>query len=156
MSEAFLYALIAPLAFAFIIMYSCAFFLVLYRRDKRKEKYNRKRQYTYEFCINQELKLSDKNFMFSGRERKSESNLSNFINVLFVYNKIAAGVNTDILDEEVVKSYFEGDFVQAYNLYRFEMIEFRNGSENPYLFNELEILLDRWQRKEYVSRRKSK
>ena len=71
----------------FIVLYSGAFFYVFYRRDKRREKDYRKRQYTYEFCVNQELRLSDKNFIFSGRERKSESDLSNFTNVLFVCNK---------------------------------------------------------------------
>lgn len=155
MVQTFLYALITPLAVMFIIMYSCAFFFVLYKREKRRENDYRKRQYTYDCCANQELKLADKFFMFGGSYEK-KFNSPNFFNALSIYNKIAAGVNSDILDENVVKSYFEEDFMQVYNLYRFEMVALRNSNENPYLFNEFEILMERWKRNEFKDRRKDR
>lgn len=128
MNDFYLIEILLPLTYLVAITYMTIFIYMIIRKEKRRNQLEEKRRYTYDICIDMQKKAA--------REDKLER--------LFIYDKIAAGVNRDVLDEEVVRTFYESDFMQEYKKGVFDMAMYRNSSKNSLYFKELELLLQKW------------
>ena len=126
----------------FLFLYIVMLLFIMYRKEKRKYVEEERKKYTFDFCVNVQEKIKT--------YHKMENNWQFYENgpeLFFIYNQIAIGVNSGVLDEKIVKDNFENMFIEEYKRNRYKMLQFRDKKGDPSLFEQFEILTRRWEEK---------
>ena len=143
-----------------LAVYAAGVAMMLYRKNHLNTKKYEKRKYTYEFCLERHEVLNklflniptDNEYLYRENIRID----SDKRRIIEIFNEISIGVNHDLLDEDIVRSMFEGVFISFFKENKYLMFTAGDKLNNPYLFNEFQILNERWQREPMKSKRFSK
>lgn len=142
-----------------------AFFLLAYllamagytiRRQARLKEDMKRKKYTVEFCMNDETNydgfINDVMFIqdYERHDRNDlNHNTASFLqklNIIFdKFEKISIGVQAEVFDEEIIRTYYEKYFRICYNIYKYPILEARNSTRNPSMFIEYEKLVHKWE-----------
>lgn len=120
-----------------------------YRKEKRRSEELIRKRYTYELCMGDSHGYINM-FQYNEFQKNKiyiEGSDDNILETFEYCNKIAAGVNNGILDENVINSFYGGYFTQVYYGYRLYLLTYREKNSNPFMFIEFDKLMEKWNSK---------
>lgn len=125
----------------FVLIIGLYFFMLVfsfYRREKRRTREQDVRRYTYEYCT-KEMNLLNKytNNIAPNREDK-------LLAILNLFERLAVGVYTEVLSEEVVIRYFGSYMRNFYEDNRISLFEMRKSKNDVGLYANYEQLMEEW------------
>ena len=146
---------ISLLSFALII-YVAAIAIIFYRKAHMKAKAHEKAKYTYEFCLERHEVLNQlfENMVDRNERVVTDIRLEKYeMRAVEIFNEISIGVNHNILNEDIVRSMFEGIFISYFKRNKYFMYSTGDELNNPYLFNEFQVLIEKWEREPMKNKR---
>ena len=143
--------------FAFVLMvYLATIALMFYKSAYLKTKSYEKSKYTYEFCLARHEIINNLfDDISSARAEYAPSERRETLEkrILEIFNEISIGVNHELLDESIVRPMFEGVFISFLKENKFFMYSTGEKLNNPYLFNEFQIITEKWEREPMKDKR---
>lgn len=121
---------------------------------------NKKKEYTFDFCRedqrNYELIFSfkdkmNKHDLYINEIKNKEFNFlfeSQQAEALQFFEKIAIGINNNLLDEKIIYDYYYRYFAIAYSSLKYALMNYTNNSEDQKLYIEYLKLINKWLSKE--------
>lgn len=133
--------LISKMFVLIIGIYFFVFIFSFYRREKRRAREQDVRRYTFEYCT-KEMKKIDKytreiNSEYEDREKVLYS-------ILSIFERLAVGVYTEVLTEEVVVLYFGSYMRSFYEDNRLNLFQMRESENNAGLYANYERFMEEW------------
>ena len=122
-------------------LYFFFFFFSFYRRERRRTREADTRRYTFEICFTEMEKNGE---LFRGLDYITGENKDGILIILDVFEKLAAGVYSDVLSEEVVKLYYGACMQNFYANNRFILFEIRKKKDDAGLYANYERFMEEW------------
>lgn len=129
-----------------ISLFMIAYILSIYFKNRLIEDVGRRKEITIDLCIkdekNYELYLKNKHYNILASDRLTDNAEVN--KILSYFEKISIGINTNVYDEEIVRSYYENYFTSFYKMYKHHILEYRDNYNLPFLYIEYEKTVKKW------------
>lgn len=122
-------------------LYFFMFVFTLYRKEKRRTREQDVRRYTFEYCTKEMKKLNKYTYASSYVfEHQEDATFS----ILNIFDRLAVGVYTGVLSEEVVVMYFGSYMRSFYENNRLNLFEMRKRKSDAGLYANYERFMEEW------------
>lgn len=133
--------LVSMLFVLVIGLYFFMFVFTFYRREKRRTREQDVKRYTFEYCT-KEMELLNK---YTDNASNIFTNREDVIfAILNLFERLAVGVYTEVLSEEVVVRYFGSYMRSFYEDNRINLFEMRKSRNDAGLYANYEQFMEEW------------
>lgn len=131
---------IISMLFVLIIgLYLLMFAFTFYRKEKKRTREQEVRRYTFECCTKEMQKL----YKYTYNDEFSNKEDASFA-ILNIFDRLAVGVYTEVLAEEVVIMYFGSYMRRFYKDNRLNLFEIRKVKNDSGLYANYERFMEEW------------
>lgn len=133
--------LISMLFVLIIGLYFFMFIFTFYRREKRRTREQDVRRYTFEYCTKEMKKINKYTYKLNDTFNNRKDIVFAILNV---FDSLAVGVYSEVLNEEVVRLYFGSYMRSFYEDNRMNLFEMRKDKNDAGLYANYERFMEEW------------